>query len=133
MFNGSQQHNLIQECILKNIIYIKMMLLLVNSFNLKKTSYHMHVCYELWIHQVDRVSACLTQMRYRCTLDISITCVRHAVLRVPVKKYYFSTRTRDRHDWHCSDMARIQSSTFFFFQLFDGSKKNSKDKKCKFI
>ena len=54
--------------------------------------------YEARTHQVDCVSACPTQVEHRRTLDISMTCVRHAVLRVQFKKYYFSARTRVGHN-----------------------------------
>ena len=75
-------------------------------------------------------------------------CVQHAVLRVSFKKNYFSVRTRVRHAWtwlghasnttqtyvgHGSDTTRTQPNTFFFFQLFDRPKKNSKAQKLKFI
>ena len=47
--------------------------------------------YEASTHQVDGVSACPTQVGHRRALDTSMTRVRHTVLCVPFKKYYFLT------------------------------------------
>ena len=50
------------------------------------------------------VYACLTQVGYRCTLDISMTRVWHTVLRVSFKKYYLSAR-------HASNTTEYGSNT----------------------
>ena len=56
------------------------------------------IIYEAWTHQVDGVSAYPTQVGHRRALDTSTTRVRHAVLRVPFKKYYFLDRTCVGHN-----------------------------------
>ena len=64
----------------------------------KKKLQHLLLIYEARTHQVDGVSACPIQVEHRCMLDTSTTYVRHAVLRVPFKKYYLSTWTYIGHN-----------------------------------
>ena len=98
-------------------------------------------------HRHTKLMVCPTQVGHRCALNTSTTRVRHAVLRVLFKKYYLSTWTRVGHNriWlgHGSDVCRTRLDTawirlehnllLFFFQLFDGPKKNLKIQKPKFI
>ena len=60
--------------------------------------------YEGRTHQFDGVSVCLTQVGHQCVLDISTPRLRHMILHVPFKKYYFPTRTRVGYDLNVPQM-----------------------------
>ena len=69
------------------------------------------ITYEAWTHQLDYVFTCPTQVEYQRVLSTSTTCLRHVILCVPFKKYYFSTWTRLDMAWTCvrhgSDMRQM--------------------------
>ena len=77
------------------------------------------------------------RVRHKWDTDARWTLVRHVS---DTRSYVFNLKTiifRLGHisdtTEHGSDTARTQPSTSFFFQLFDGPKKNSKVQKPNFI
>ena len=88
--------------------------------------------YEAQTHQFDSVSACSTEVRHWHTLDTTMISVRHAILCVKFKKYYFLTRTRIRQCWmwlrYHMDTARIRSGygLVLFFPIIWWTKKEFK-------